>query len=83
MAQKSLPWCGNKVAFSISDRDLVASHWDSIDSQLPNGWKLAELDSSGARSVAVFEVDVELTVTDGELVKKLLQKISRRKRGTS
>ena len=76
-----LPWADCKVAFGIDDDESIDAEWNlrdgMLDTQLPPGWSMNEIDCAGSRAVAVFRVEVPLKREDGEAVGKLLRRIER------
>jgi hypothetical protein len=66
------PWDDCKVAFGIDNADPFDT---DRPEPLPRGWKLNEVDGSGARWVAVFRVKGIPTAADGTAVKRWLRKI--------
>jgi len=47
--------------------------WDELNASLPTGWELTETDSSGARSVLVFEIDHPPTQIEVNEVQRILE----------
>ena len=76
-----LPWGDCKVAFGIDDDESIDVEWNlrdgMLDTQLPPGWSMNEINCAGGRAVAVFRVEVPLKRKDGEAVGKLLRRIER------
>lgn len=74
-----LPWSDCKIAFSIDNADpfddLNNVLFEPDAPGLPHGWRLNEIDGTGARWVAVFRVRGVPTVDDGRLAKRWLCKI--------
>lgn len=68
-------WDDCKVAFGVDhDEPFDAdANWESTN--LPAGWKLNEVDGSGARWVAVFRITVMPTREDVLAVRRWLRKI--------
>lgn len=56
----TVPWSDCKVAFSIDDPEI-----DLTELPVPRGWELVEIDSTGARAVAVFRVSGIPCIEDG------------------
>ena len=73
---KNAPWDDCKVAFSIDNADAFDQWWDDPKhaEDLPHGWSVVEIDSSGARYVVVFQIEGMPTKADGQKVKKFLNR---------
>jgi hypothetical protein len=73
-----IPWDDLKVAFSY-DGD-VEKLWKRVESgrrKFPDGWKLVESDTSGARAVVVFRVEGIPSVVDALVVRRKLDDTAR------
>jgi len=77
-----MPWHDCKVAFDIENIDKFRRWLDKTEDGkgfLPEGWSFNEWDCSGARCVVVFRVESPLREVDGKTVRRLLNRIDRRK----
>lgn len=73
---ETLPWSNCKVAYPVKDPEPVWRHFDRpCGGGLPLGWRLVETGWGGSHYVAVFEMDVLLTIDDGAVVAAIIAKI--------
>lgn len=71
------PWMQCKVGFMVDCSDEAVWLWlDRNPIGFPMAWELIETDNSGARTVAVFDVDGVPSIEDGKKVKAILDSLS-------
>jgi hypothetical protein len=71
----ALPWSDCKIVFDIDNQIPLDHWWDKVNEKLPPGWELVEYDGDGTRWVAVFRVDCEICVEDGQRVVEVLKEV--------
>ena len=64
-----------KVAFPINNSTFNILWENNISLELPNGWELTELNSSGAKYMAIFNVDEIPHKNDFTYVDSLLRRL--------
>jgi hypothetical protein len=78
------PWSDCKVAFGCYSDDFIWKHLTpktgTSSKRLPVNWELCETDGSGARCVAIFQVEGIPTAEEGATVSKLIEKIDSKAR---
>lgn len=69
-----LPWADCKVAFDVNCNEELL--WDALGFTLPVGWSISETSCAGARQVVIFRVTVPPTITDGNIVRQMLDMLA-------
>ena len=75
----TLPWSDMKIAFGCENPNRLWKAVENGKAVFPSNWELVETDSSGARHVAVFRVQLtgESLVIQGHDVKAQIRRWGR------